>query len=167
MSYVEPKPEKALESQPTFYTEEQLPHIRFTPYLRSLAAEIVGAETNPVVKARRIYDYITTHVMYSFVRSYFTIDNLTEYMGTGLKGDCGIHALLFITLCRIAGIPARWQPDFILRLLKSMSRLGAVLHRSLRVALRGLLLWRSGLERRGARTVEFLFWKPGAVPRSF
>lgn len=109
MSYVEPKPEKALESQPTFYTEEQLPHIRFTPYLRSLAAEIVGAETNPVVKARRIYDYITTHVMYSFVRSYFTIDNLTEYMGTGLKGDCGIHALLFITLCRIAGIPARWQ----------------------------------------------------------
>ena len=33
-------------------------------------------------------------------------------------GDCGIFALLFITLCRCVGIPARWQsglaaePDF-------------------------------------------------------
>ena len=25
------------------------------------------------------------------------------------RGDCGLQALLFITLCRIAGIPARWQ----------------------------------------------------------
>ena len=25
------------------------------------------------------------------------------------KGDCGIHSLLFITLCRIAGIPAQWE----------------------------------------------------------
>ena len=25
------------------------------------------------------------------------------------RGDCGVQALLFITLCRIAGVPARWQ----------------------------------------------------------
>ena len=30
-------------------------------------------------------------------------------MATGFKGDCGIFALLFITLCRICKIPARWQ----------------------------------------------------------
>lgn len=47
--------------------------------------------------------------MYSFVRQYATIDNLPEYMATGLKGDCGIYAILFITMCRIAGIPAKWQ----------------------------------------------------------
>ena len=99
------KPDKSLAP----YLEEQLPHIRFTPYMKALAEEIVAGEENPLKKARKIYDYITTHIMYSFVRQYATIDNLPEYMATGMKGDCGIYALLFITLCRIAGIPARWQ----------------------------------------------------------
>lgn len=88
---------------------EQLPHIRFTPYLRSLVAEVVGDETNPLMKARKIYDYITSHVMYSYVRSYFTLTDIPEYVSTGFKGDCGVQALLFITMCRAAGVPARWQ----------------------------------------------------------
>ena len=91
------------------YLEEQLPHIRFTPYMRELTEQVTAGEENPLKKARKIYDYITTHIMYSFVRQYATIDNLPEYMATGLKGDCGIYALLFITMCRIAKIPARWQ----------------------------------------------------------
>ncbi len=89
--------------------EEQLPHIRFTPYMRALAEQLTEGLENPLEKARSIYDYITTHVEYSFVRNYFTIENLTEYAAVGGKGDCGIQALMFITLCRIAGIPARWQ----------------------------------------------------------
>ena len=109
IEYREPAAESVSDAQPTFYTEEQAPHIRFTPYIKMLASEIIGKETNPLVKARKIYDYITTHVMYSFVRSYITIDAISEYVASGLKGDCGIQALLFITLCRYAGIPARWQ----------------------------------------------------------
>lgn len=91
------------------YLGEQLPHIRFTSYLRELTGQVVGEEGDPLKKARRIYDYLTTHMMYSFVRQYGTIDDLTGFMATGLKGDCGIYALLFITMCRIAGVPARWQ----------------------------------------------------------
>ena len=93
----------------TQYLGQQLPHIRFTPYLKDLTREVIGEETDPLQKARKIYDYITTHVMYSFVRQYATIEDLTGYMASGLKGDCGIYALLFITMCRIAGVPARWQ----------------------------------------------------------
>ena len=107
--YVDPKPEDVADGQPTFYTEEYAPQIVFTPYIRELAAQIVGEEKNPLVKARKIYDFITTKVMYSFVRSYFTIPNIPEYGASGLKGDCGIQALLFITLCRCCGVPARWQ----------------------------------------------------------
>lgn len=88
---------------------QQPPHIRFTPLIRELAAEIVGEEQEPLKKARRIYDYITTHVMYSFVRSYFTLTDIPQYAASSMKGDCGVQALLFITLCRVAGIPARWQ----------------------------------------------------------
>ena len=97
------------EENSSSYLDEELPHIRFTPYLRRLAAEIVGEEKNPLLKARRIYDFITTRVMYSYVRSYLTLDNIPESAAVSLKGDCGVQALLFITLCRISGIPARWQ----------------------------------------------------------
>ncbi|MEG0767052.1 MAG: transglutaminase domain-containing protein [Clostridia bacterium] len=84
-------------------------HIRFTPYLRALAYEIVGEETVPARQARLIYDYITTHVQYAFMRQYFTLEHIAEAAAVNLKGDCGVQALLFITLCRIVGIPARWQ----------------------------------------------------------
>ena len=45
----------------------------------------------------------------SFMREYFTITQIPEYAALNQKGDCGVQALLFITLCRCAGIPARWQ----------------------------------------------------------
>lgn len=95
--------------QPSFFTEELKPHIVFTPYLRMLTEEVVGAEKNPLKKAQRIYDYITTHIRYSFMRAYAALGVITEYAAAGLKGDCGVQALLFITMCRIAGVPARWQ----------------------------------------------------------
>lgn len=84
-------------------------YIRFTPYLRSLAAELSQGETTPVGKAWRFYEFITTKVQYSFMRDYFQVDDLGEYCAVNLKGDCGLQALLFIILCRISGIPARWQ----------------------------------------------------------
>ena len=90
-------------------TEELLPHIAFTPFMRALAKELAGDETDPVRIARRFYDYCTTKVTYTFVRSYLTIENGSEYAAINQKGDCGIQSLCFITLCRIAGIPARWQ----------------------------------------------------------
>ena len=91
------------------YTKEQYPHIRFTPYLRALAAEIVGEETDPLKKARKIYDYVTTSVKYSLMREYFFMEDIPQYCARNLRGDCGVQALLFITLCRISGVPAKWQ----------------------------------------------------------
>ena len=107
--YHDPDPALVMESQPTFYTEEQAPHILFTPILRSLCREIVGNETNPLTKARLIYDYIVHHIRYAYMRAYYTLPMITEYAAVNQRGDCGVQALLFITLCRIAGIPARWQ----------------------------------------------------------
>ena len=88
---------------------EQPPHIAFTPLVRAVAGEIGAGETNPLRLARRVYDFLTTRPIYSYVRSYFTYPNLVEHMLTAMKGDCGIFALTFITLCRCLGVPARWQ----------------------------------------------------------
>ena len=95
--------------QPKFYVDEMLPHIQFTPTLRALAEELRGDEKNPLLIARRIYDYITTNVKYSYMREYLLMENISEFCAVNRRGDCGVQALLFITLCRILGIPARWQ----------------------------------------------------------
>ncbi len=96
------------------YLEEKPPHILFTPYLRNLARRIVGDERNPYLRAKRIYDWITTRVRYSYVREYCTYENIPEFVASELRGDCGMQALLFITLCRIAGVPARWQSGWFI-----------------------------------------------------
>lgn len=107
--YCVPDPHGVSPDQPTFDTQEQAPHVVFTPYLRALAREIVGNETNPLLKARRIYDFITTQAVYRYMPPYVTVTQIPEYFLSGLRGDCGVQAISFITLCRLCGIPARWQ----------------------------------------------------------
>lgn len=109
MEYNELDASKVSTKQPTFDTYELEPHIMFTPYIKELAKEIVGDEKNPLLKARKIYDFITKNIMYSYVRNYFSILNISEYAALNLKGDCGVQAILFITLCRYVAVPAKWQ----------------------------------------------------------
>ncbi|MDR1263606.1 MAG: hypothetical protein LBK46_09000, partial [Oscillospiraceae bacterium] len=41
------------------FTAELPPQIVFTPFIRSLADELAGGETNPLKAARKFYDYVT------------------------------------------------------------------------------------------------------------
>lgn len=109
MIYEELDPSKVYDDGYSLYLDQREPHYVFTTYLKQLCNQIVKEETNPLLKAKRIYDYITSHVTYSFVPAYMTLPSIPEFAATSLKGDCGIQASLFITLCRIAHIPARWQ----------------------------------------------------------
>lgn len=88
---------------------EQGAFIHFTPYLRDLAQTLTADAPDALQQAWRIYAFITTQVDYTFMRDYFQVDHLGEYCAVNLRGDCGLQTLLFINLCRIAGIPARWQ----------------------------------------------------------
>ena len=95
--------------QPDFFTGEQAPHIMFTPYIRDLTAMLTEGAADNLEKARRIYDFVTQNVKYSFSRIYFGLESIAETCARKLVGDCGIQTLLFITLCRCAGVPARWE----------------------------------------------------------
>lgn len=92
---------------------EEYPHIRFTDTIRTLHREILEkagvSPEDPLKTARAMYDFVTTKVNYSYMREYITLEEIPEYATVNLKGDCGVQALLFITLCRLSGIPARWQ----------------------------------------------------------
>ncbi len=98
--------------QPFFCTEEQPPHIVFTPYIRQLVDTLTAGIDDPLEKARRFYDFITLNMKYTFMPGYFILENIAETCARNFTGDCGVFALLFLTLCRCAGIPAQWQSGF-------------------------------------------------------
>lgn len=102
-----------------FDIQEQEPHIVFTPYIKALCTELTEGIEDPLTKARAFYDFITLNMKYTFMPSYVMLENMADTCAQNYTGDCGIFALLFLTLCRCAGIPAQWQsgltaePDFI------------------------------------------------------
>ena len=104
--------------QPNFFVHEEAPHIVFTPYIKELVKTLTKGVTDPLEKARIFYDFITINMKYTFMPAYFGLENIVETCARDYTGDCGVFALLFLTLCRCAGIPACWQsgltaePDF-------------------------------------------------------
>ena len=112
----EGRAEKQSENETTKYgaekrTESGYDSALFPPsaYLRSLAAALTEGVTEPLVKAKCFYDFITKKVRYSFMPSYFCLDRMAERCAMDRVGDCGIQALLFLSLCEAVGIPARWE----------------------------------------------------------
>lgn len=97
------------------WVEERLPHIAFTDTIKALSKTIVGQETNPYLKAKRFFQWISENVVWASAREYSTIESISHYPLRGW-GDCGIQTLLFMTLCRSQSIPARWQSGWTTRM---------------------------------------------------
>ncbi len=91
------------------YTAQRATHIVFTPEVKELAKEIVGEEKNPLEKVRRIFRWVSDEIRWVSEMEYSTIPNLSAKGITARAGDCGVQGLAFVTLCRAAGVPARWQ----------------------------------------------------------
>ncbi|MCL6495595.1 MAG: transglutaminase-like domain-containing protein [Ignavibacterium sp.] len=96
------------------FTAERPPHIVFSDKIKKLSKEIVGDESNPYLIAKKIFTWISTNIPWAGAREYSTIENISEYCIDRKHGDCGIKTLLFMTLCRYNGIPAKWQSGWML-----------------------------------------------------
>lgn len=68
------------------------------------ARRIVGAETNPYLQARAVFDWMVEAM--AFVPG-GTPKRSAAATLKGLRGDCGQYSLLFTAMCRSLGIPAR------------------------------------------------------------
>ncbi len=88
---------------------ERPPHIVFTPAIRRQVASIVGKETNPLARARKIFRWVSANVKWNAEDEYCIIPSFVLKGFAAGRGDCGVQSTVFVTMCRIAGIPARWQ----------------------------------------------------------
>lgn len=95
------------------YTSERKPHINFSDELKQLSQKIVGSENNIKAKFKKIYEWISEEVPWASALEYSTINSISNYCIEKGYGDCGIKSLLFITLCRYNGIPAKWQSGWM------------------------------------------------------
>jgi transglutaminase-like putative cysteine protease len=91
------------------FLAERPPHWVFSPKLKQTVAQIIGPETNPLAKARKIFHWVDANIRYNAEEEYSIIPSFSEHALARRRGDCGIQASLFITMCRAAGVPARWQ----------------------------------------------------------
>ena len=80
---------------------QRLPHIEFTPELMKTVETIVGSETNPLIKARKIFYWIAQNVAYNSEEEYCTIPSFSRACFDRRRGDCGIQSTLFITMARM------------------------------------------------------------------
>jgi transglutaminase-like putative cysteine protease len=97
-----------------YYTSERPPHIVFSDRIKTVTDSLTKGETNPYIKSVIIFDWICDNYPWASAREYSTIDNIPEYVLDNNHGDCGQVGLLFITMARYAGIPAKWESGWML-----------------------------------------------------
>ena len=72
------------------------------PIIQNAAKDIVGAETNPYLKAKRIYEWIAANIEYQYPSPWSAKE---AYLRR--SGDCGKYTALFCAMCISQGVPAR------------------------------------------------------------
>jgi transglutaminase-like putative cysteine protease len=72
------------------------------PTLQEAANSVVGTETNPYIKAKRLFNFVVDRMIG------FT-EGINDALGAfnSQQGECGGYSNLFIALCRAVGVPAR------------------------------------------------------------
>ncbi len=71
--------------------------------IRKLAGDIAGGETNSLIVAERINDWVFNNIRKKMT---FSLPSAVEVLETR-EGDCNEHTTLFVALARSVGIPAK------------------------------------------------------------
>ncbi|NIT36450.1 MAG: tetratricopeptide repeat protein [candidate division Zixibacteria bacterium] len=100
-SKIEPYDEESAAYQR--YTRSE-PWVEVTDAIVAQAGEIVGDETNPYHKAKKIFDWVVYNIRYESP----DYDHCSATKSFARRaGDCGGFSVIFCALCRAAGVPAR------------------------------------------------------------
>lgn len=81
------------------------------PYIQNLVESLVKDEDNVYRKARKLYDYLISHMEYKLEGGWNTAPTVLK-RGTG---SCSEYTFCYIALCRASGIPARYLGTAVMR----------------------------------------------------
>jgi transglutaminase-like putative cysteine protease len=76
--------------------------------IRAIAGRVTAGRTDPISRARAIYDYVIDHMAYDKITPGWGNGDTSRACTVG-KGNCTDFSALFISLARAAGIPARFK----------------------------------------------------------
>jgi len=93
------------------------------PIIKKIVQEVVGNEKNIYNKARKLYEYVIEKLEYKLAGGWETAPKVL----TRGSGSCSEYTFSFISLCRAAGIPARFVGSVVVR--KDDSSVDDVFHR--------------------------------------
>lgn len=82
-----------------------------SPYIQETAKKIVGDETNPYWIARKIFNFVIDRLHYEMIGGW----DVPEVVLKRGSGSCSEYTFSFVSLCRAAGLPARYQGSIVVR----------------------------------------------------
>ena len=81
------------------------------PYIQSSVNEAIGDETRPYWIARKIFNYLIDNMYYEMTGGWNTAPTVLERG----NGSCSEYTFVYISMCRAAGLPARYVGSVVIR----------------------------------------------------
>ncbi len=81
------------------------------PVIQNALKEAIGEETNPYWISRKIFDYLREKLYYEMVGGWNTAPTV---LARG-NGSCSEYTFVYISMCRAAGLPARYVGSVVVR----------------------------------------------------
>ncbi|UCH83867.1 MAG: transglutaminase [Candidatus Latescibacterota bacterium] len=82
-----------------------------SPYIKETVSRVVGDEKNPYWIARKIFDFIIGELHYEMIGGW----DVPEVVLKRGSGSCSEYTFSFVSMCRAAGLPARYQGSVVVR----------------------------------------------------
>ena len=101
------------------------------PFIQKSLKEALGDEKNPYWMARKLYNYIIDKMHYEMTGGWNTAPTVLERG----SGSCSEYSFVYISMCRAAGLPARYVGSVVIR--GDDASLDDVFHRWVEVYLPG------------------------------
>jgi transglutaminase-like putative cysteine protease len=81
------------------------------PVIQKAVKAAVGGETNPYWIARNIFNYVIAHMEYELAGGW----NIAPTVLERGNGSCSEYSFVYISMCRAAGLPARYVGSVVIR----------------------------------------------------
>jgi hypothetical protein len=93
------------------YLADEIKYDIANPYIQKIVRDVVGSETNLYWKARKLFQYLIGNMEYLMVGGWNTAPTVLQRG----NGSCSEYSFSYISLCRAAGVPARYVGALVVR----------------------------------------------------